>query len=167
MKDTNQNKIEKQEAKKKKEIARIEQEVAKRKNEIARIKKEAAKREMDEAKKEYNNEKSRIVLERLQLNWIKWNITCIALGFTAYKFYQSRVQEGANMDRYYITGRELGIFLISLGFITLLLATLQHKKNIAYLRSRYPNMHYSLALRLSYVILTFSVIVFLMVIFRT
>jgi hypothetical protein len=39
MKDTNQNKIEKQEAKKKKEIARIEQEVAKRKDEIARIKK--------------------------------------------------------------------------------------------------------------------------------
>ena len=57
MKDANQNKIEKQEAKKKKEIARIEQEVVKRKNEIARIKKEAAKREMDEAKKEYNNEK--------------------------------------------------------------------------------------------------------------
>jgi len=106
-------------------------------------------------------------LERLQLNWIKWNITCIALGFTAYKFYQSRVEAGANMKQYYITGRELGIFLIVLGFITLLYATLQHKKNIAYLKSRYPNMHNSLALRLSYVIMAFSVIIFLMVIFRT
>jgi uncharacterized membrane protein YidH (DUF202 family) len=146
------NKIEKWEANKRKEIEKIEKEVA--------------RKEMDKTRREYNNEKSRIVLERLQLSWLKWNITCIALGFTVYKIYEARVHEGLNLKRYYVTGREMGIFLISLGFISLLSATLQHRKNIAYLKSRYENMHYSLALRVSYVVMVFSIIVFQLVIFR-
>ena len=155
-----QDKMEKEAAKRKKEIERLQKEAANRKKEQDKIEKEAAKKIVD-------LEKSRIALERLQLNWVKWNITCIALGFTAYKFWYARVHDEKNAIGYYVTGREIGFFLISLGFISLLIATRQHKKSIANLKLQYENMHYSVSLRLSYVILTFSVIVFLMVLLRT
>ena len=159
--------MQKEEAKKKEEIARVQKELARKKEEMARMQRQAARREMDAAKRDFNLEKSRIALERLQLNWIKWNLTCIALGFTAYKFYYARVEKGDNLIGYYITGREIGIFLAFLGLITLLFATVQHRKNIAKLKLQYTSMHYSLSLRLSYVVLGFSVIVLLMIILRT
>lgn len=148
-------------------ISKIEKEMAKKKIEVARMQRDAAKKEADEAKKEYTHEKLRVAFERLQLNWIKWNITCIALGFTAYKFWYGRVHEQGLQIGYYVTGREIGIFLIVLGFVSLLFATRQHKKNIRKLKLNYENMKPSISLKLSYVILGFSVIVFLLVILRT
>ena len=148
-------------------ISKIEKEMAKKKIEVARMQRDAAKKEADEAKKEYNLERSRVAFERLQLNWIKWNITCIALGFTAYKFWYARVYEQGLQLGYYITGREIGIFLIVLGFVSLLMAARQHKKNIRKLKLNYEKMQPSISLKLSYVILVFSVIVFLLVILRT
>jgi len=146
---------------------KMDKEEVKKQKELEKLQREAEKKEMNEAKMEYNLEKGRIFLERLQLNWIKWNITCVALGFTAYKFYYERVEKGENLVAYYITGREIGIFLIVLGFVTLLLATLQHKKNTENLKLRYEKIQYSLSLRLSYVVLVFSLIIFLLVIFRS
>jgi uncharacterized membrane protein YidH (DUF202 family) len=155
-----------EEIEKKNGIARMQKDLIERKKEMARIEKEIARREMDTFKKEYTLEKLRTSFERLQLNWIKWDITCIALGFTAYKFYFSRVEQGENLKGYYVTGRELGIFLISLGFLTLLYATIQHKKNVIQLKSQYEGMQKSLSLLLSYIVLGFSFLVFLIVIFR-
>ncbi|HZI53852.1 MAG TPA: DUF202 domain-containing protein [Chitinophagaceae bacterium] len=148
-------------------ISKIEKEMAKKKIEVARMQRDAAKKEADDAKKEYTAEKLRVAFERLQLNWIKWNITCIALGFTAYKFWYARVHDEGLQLGYYITGREIGIFLIVLGFVSLLMATRQHKRNIRNLKLSYKNMQPSISLKLSNVTLVFSVIVFLLVIFRT
>jgi len=146
---------------------RIDKEEIKKKQEMARQEKNAAKREMDAVRRENNLEKSRTSLERLQLNWIKWNITCMALGFTAYKFYYARIERGEEPLGHELTGRGIGIILISLGLISLLIATLQHKKSVQKLKLQYENMHYSLTLRLSYVIMVFSFLILLMVIFRT
>lgn len=148
------------------QTGKMKKEEEKRKKELARIEKENAKKEMDAFKMSYTLEKSRTALERLQLNWIKWNLTCIALGFTVYRFYLSRIEEGANMNRYVVTGRELGIFLISLGFISLLVATYQHKKNVEKLKLQYEGMQKSISLFLSYIVMIFSLIVFFIVVFR-
>ena len=152
--------IEKEVAKKKKEMEKMQQAAAKRRQEIE-------KRESAAAKKENDAEKSRIALEKLQLNWIKWNLTCLGLGFTAYRFYYVRQQAGQSPIGHYITGQEIGMFLIALGFVTLIFATIQHKKKVENLKLQMPTMQYSLALRLSYVVLCFSVLVFLIVILRT
>ena len=154
------DKIEKEVAKKKKEMEKMQEAAAKRRKEMEKM-------EMVAIKKENDAEKSRIASEKLQLNWIKWNITCLGLGFTAYKFYYARLENNQSPIGHYITGQELGMFLIFLGFITLTFATLQHKKKVEKLKLELPTMHYSLSLRLSYVILVFSVLVFLIVILRT
>jgi len=154
------DKIEKEVAKKKKEMEKMLEAAAKRRREIE-------KKEIAVLKKENDAERSRIASEKLQLNWIKWNITCLGLGFTAYKFYYARLENNQSPIGHYITGQEIGMFLIFLGFITLTFATLQHKKKVEQLKLLLPTMHYSLSLRLSYVILVFSVLVFLIVLLRT
>jgi uncharacterized membrane protein YidH (DUF202 family) len=154
------DKIEKEIARKKKEMEKMQEAAAKRRMEIE-------KKELAAIKKENDAERSRIASEKLQLNWIKWNITCLGLGFTAYKFYYTRLENHQSPIRHYITGQEIGMFLIILGFVTLTFATIQHKKKIEKLKTEVPTMQYSLSLRLSYVILVFSVLVFLIVILRT
>jgi uncharacterized membrane protein YidH (DUF202 family) len=154
------DKIEKEVAKKKMEMEKMQEAAAKRRREIE-------KKEIALLKKENDAERSRVASEKLQLNWIKWNITCLGLGFTAYKFYYARLENHQSPIGHYITGQEIGMFLIALGFVTLTFATIQHKKKIEQLKLLMPTMHYSLSLRLSYVILVFSLLVFLVVILRT
>ena len=154
------DKMEKQIEKKKREMEKMQEAAAKRRKEIE-------KKEIALLKKENDAERSRVASEKLQLNWIKWNITCLGLGFTAYKFYYARLENHQSPIGHYITGQEIGMFLIALGFITLTFATIQHKRKIEQLKLLMPTMHYSLSLRLSYVILIFSVLVFLVVILRT
>ena len=154
------DKIEKEVAKKKKEMEKMQEAAAKRRREIE-------KREIAALKKENDAERSRIASEKLQLNWIKWNITCLGLGFTAYKFYYARLENHQSPIGHYITGQEIGMFLIALGFVTLIFATIQHRKKVEQLKLLLPTIQYSLSLRLSYVILVFSVLVFLIVILRT
>jgi len=154
------DKIEKEVARKKMEMEKMQEAAAKRRREKER-------REIALLKKENDAERSRVASEKLQLNWIKWNITCLGLGFTAYKFYYTRLENHQSPIGHYITGQEIGMFLIALGFVTLAFATIQHKRKIEQLKLLMPTMHYSLSLRLSYVILVFSVLVFLVVILRT
>src|SRR5687767_2620934 len=154
------NKIEEEVARKKKEMEKMQEAAAKRRREIE-------KREIAILKKENDAERSRIASEKLQLNWIKWNITCLGLGFAAYKFYYARLEHNQSPIGHYITGQEIGMFLIALGFVTLAFATIQHKKKVENLKLLLPTMQYSLSLRLSYVILVFSILVFLIVILRT
>ena len=150
-----------------KEIARRKKEMEKMQEAAAKRRKEIEKKEIALLKKENDAERSRIASEKLQLNWIKWNITCLGLGFTAYKFYYARLENHQSPIGHYITGQEIGMFLIALGFVTLAFATIQHKRKIEQLKLLMPTMHYSLSLRLSYVILVFSLLVFLVVILRT
>ena len=154
------DKLEKEVAKKKMEMEKMQEAAAKRRREKER-------REIAILKKENDAERSRVASEKLQLNWIKWNITCLGLGFTAYKFYYTRLENHQSPIGHYITGQEIGMFLIVLGFVTLAFATIQHKKKVENLKLLLPTMHYSLSLRVSYIILVFSVLVFLIVLLRT
>jgi len=90
----------------------------------------------------------------------------MAIGFTAYKFYHSRVDHGESPIGAYVNGWHIGVFLISVGFITLLVATRQHRKNIAKLKLQFETMAYSLSLRVSYFMMAFSIFILILVIFK-
>jgi uncharacterized membrane protein YidH (DUF202 family) len=147
-------------------IAEMEKEEARRKKENARMEKEELKRELEAYKKEFNLEKYRIVLERLQLNWLQWNITCMLLGFGIYKFYYARISSGADPMGGPVNGWHIGIIMISVGLISLLASTIQHRTNVIKLKLQFEAMQYSISLRVSYFILVFSVFMLLVVIFK-
>lgn len=124
------------------------------------------KKARKKGKKEMGFVRVRLALERLQLAWLRTAITFIALGFTSYKFYNERVEEGQAPILPYFNGRGIGIFLILVGFLGLLQAILQHRKSYAKLKILYPEMPYSVSLMQSYFILAFTFLLFLFVIIK-
>jgi uncharacterized membrane protein YidH (DUF202 family) len=133
---------------------------------LVKQEKKKAKLEKEAVKMEYTLEKLRISFERLQFVWIKFNVTCIAIGFGLYKFYVAKNEGEYQTPVHQITGRDLGITLVSLGLLMLCFATYQHTKNIAKLKLQYPEMQRSLALVLSYCIIALSTLILLIVIYR-
>src|SRR6185436_5442041 len=125
----------------------------------AKIKKEEQKRISAAEKKESDFERSRIASEKLQLAWVKANITFIGLGFAVYKFYQSRLDHGKHPVGHYVTGRHLGLFLTLIGLAALSLATWQHFHKVAQLKMKYAKEYHSLALLLSYVVLGLDIVI--------
>lgn len=117
-------------------------------------------------KKELGLERVRLAFERLQLAWLRTAITFIALGFTSFKFYYGRIDEGKGPVTEYINGRTIGIFLISVGLVGLLQATLQHRKNHAKLKVYYPEVDYSISLVQSYAVMLLAVVLLWMAVFK-
>lgn len=117
-------------------------------------------------KKQITLERLRIALEKLQLTRAKTGITFLVLGFTFYRFFFSRAEAGLKPLLDFPNGRDVGIVLIFVGFVALLLGTLQHRQSIAKLKRMYAEMHYSVSLLLSYFILFLSLFLLFIVIFE-
>ena len=127
---------------------------------------ETQKPEKKGDKKQITLERLRIALEKLQLSRARTGITFILLGFTFYRFFYTRVEAGLKPFLDFPNGRDMGITLIFVGFVALLLGTIQHRKSMAQLKLQYEEMHYSVSLILSYFILLLSLLLLYVVIFR-
>lgn len=124
------------------------------------------KEEKKKAKKELGYERVRLALERLQLAWLRTAITFVALGFTAYRYYLSRVEDGLEPLGGTFNGRNIGLFLLVMAFIGLFQSTLQHRRSWAKLKAFYPTLPYSITLIQSYLILAFTLSLIIMVLWR-
>ena len=133
----------------------------------ARLKKEEQKRILLAERKEIEFDRSHVASEKLQLAWVKANITFIGLGFAVYKFYQSRLEHGQHPLSHYLTGRHLGIFLTLIGTAALSFTTWQHFHKVAQLKMKYAKQYQSASLLLSYVILGFDIIILVIILFRS
>ncbi|HTE31275.1 MAG TPA: DUF202 domain-containing protein [Chryseolinea sp.] len=118
---------------------------------------EVRKTEGKLGKKQLSFERLRLALEKLQLARAKTTITFIALGFTCYKFFYARIEDHKKPLAEFPNGRHIGMFLIFVGFVILLLSTIQHHKSLAKLKAQYGEMAFSVSLILSYFILLLSV----------
>ena len=129
----------------------------------------AEKKEKKNGKKQIQLERTRTAFERLQLASIRTSLTLLTIGVGAYEYFYNRIESGKAplLKMKYFTGRELGLFLIVTSFIMLLLATLQHNKSMATLKKYYPEVRYSVASLLSYLLLALTFFLGLMVILRT
>ena len=124
------------------------------------------KSEKKGSKKMLSLERLRLATERLQLARIRTTLTLVALGFTAYKVFFTRAEAGLQPLLDFPNGRHMGIFLIALGFLSLLLATPQHLKSISKIKAMMEDMPYSLSSVLTYFILLLSLVLFVTVMFR-
>ncbi len=117
---------------------------------------EVEKDDRKQAKKELQYERIRLALERLLLAWMRTAITFVALGFTGYRYYLSRVEDGLEPLVGSFNGRNIGLFLLVMAFVGLFQSILQHRKSWARLRAFYPALPYSVALLQSYFILALT-----------
>ncbi len=104
-------------------------------------------------KKKLQLERNRTAYERLLLSWVRTSLSLSVIGLTAYELYYTRISQGKEPLLRLINGRDIAVFLFSLAFIMLLLATIQHFKTIRTLKNFYPEAQFSVAAILSYLFL--------------
>lgn len=134
--------------------------------EILDPEKAAKKEAKKEGKKQIQLERTRTAFERLQLAWIRTSLTMLTIGVGSYEYFYNRLEKGQAPLLNIISGRELGLFLIVTAFSMLLLATIQHSKNMVSLKKQYKEMRFSVALVLSYLLLALSFFLGFMVLLK-
>ena len=79
-------------------------------------------------------ERTRNSYENTMMSWIRTATSLITFGFSIYKFFQ--IEAPSEKQQNYLIGpREFALALVSIGLISLLLATLENRQNIRSTRS--------------------------------
>ena len=111
-------------------------------------------------------DRTRLAHERTLMAWVRTATSLISFGFTIYKFFQY-LQEKSQTPADRIFGpREFALIMIGIGLLALLLATIQHRRDMVRLRSQYPGVPYSLATVLAGLLSILGVVAFVAVVFR-
>jgi putative membrane protein len=84
-------------------------------------------------------ERTRLAFERTTMAWVRTATSLITFGFSVYKFFQIGAKQEAP-DRL-IGPREFALMMISMGIISLVLATIQHWHSMRSLRAHAHGMH--------------------------
>jgi putative membrane protein len=111
-------------------------------------------------------ENTRLAYERTLMAWIRTSISLISFGFTIYKFFQYVQESQPEQIRHMRSPRVIGMFMISTGIFTLLLATLEHWHSRKMLREQYAGMQVSLAAIVAALISTLGLMALIATIFR-
>lgn len=110
-------------------------------------------------------ERTQIAYEQSMMSWVRTATSLITFGFTIYKFFQLELP--GRSDRVRLLGpREFSVSLVALGLISLVLATMQHRRSMRVLKEEWPDAPRSLAVLLAALISILGVAAFLAMIFR-
>ena len=84
-------------------------------------------------------ERTRLAYDRTLMGATRTAISLITFGFAVYKFFQLDLRNGAPSNQL-IGPREFGLMIISIGLISLLFATLEHRRDLLKLSALYPSI---------------------------
>lgn len=76
--------------------------------------------------------------------WIRTATSLITFGFTVYKFFEIQ-RDASRADNHLIGPREFGMILVSIGLLSLVLATWENRTNMKSLEAAYGDMPRSMA----------------------
>lgn len=82
-------------------------------------------------------DRTRLAYERTLMAWVRTAISLISFGFTIYKFFQI---EGAGKQDHVITATEFSVLMIVFGLVSLLMATLEHRRDLNALRADFQEI---------------------------
>jgi putative membrane protein len=110
-------------------------------------------------------ERTRIAYERTMMAWIRTGTSLITFGFSIYKLFQLEGLGHPQPGRI-IGPREFAFMLVSIGLISLLLATIEHRQNIRTLGAQYAGRQRSLAVLVAALVSILGILALLAMIFR-
>ena len=111
-------------------------------------------------------DRTRLAHDRTLMAWVRTATSLISFGFTIYKFFQYLQQQQAVRHEGRFGPRQYGTLMIALGIIALVIATVQHRRDMKILRAHYPEVPYSMVTILAGLISLLGVIALVAVIFR-
>lgn len=76
--------------------------------------------------------------DRTLMAWVRTAVSLISFGFTIYKFFQAVVERGIQPGFGIMGPRELGILMLSMGFLSILAATIQNHLELKRISAEYP-----------------------------
>lgn len=109
-------------------------------------------------------ERTRVAYDRTMLAWLNTAIHLITFGFTIYQFFV--IENSPGSTGRLVGPRKFALSLIGVGLISLLLAAVGNRKNIATLRAIYPGSPRSPAALLAGCIAIVGILTMLAVLFR-
>jgi putative membrane protein len=110
-------------------------------------------------------QRTRIAYERTMMAWIRTATSLITFGFTVYKFFDLQ-RDPSRSDNHLIGPREFGMTLVSIGLLSLLLATWENRTNMRSLEAAHENMPRSMATAMAALISLLGLIAIIVMIFR-
>lgn len=89
-------------------------------------------------------ERNRLALERTLMAWTRTSTALIAFGFTIYQIFRY-LSENERLRDPYVSPQVFGVAMILVGLAALILGWVQHRQELAALRSDFGTMRYSIA----------------------
>lgn len=84
-------------------------------------------------------DRTRLSYDRTLMSWIRTATSLITFGFSIYKFFQIETERAAAASERLIGSRGFAIAMIAIGLTSLLLATMEHRRDLGALMTEYPN----------------------------
>ena len=111
-------------------------------------------------------DRTRLAHDRTLMAWVRTSASLISFGFTIYKFFQYMKDQGQPVQERAFGPPQFALFLIAIGLIALVLATLQHRHDMKVMRTHYKHVPYSMATVVGALVAILGVITFGAVVFR-
>jgi putative membrane protein len=88
-------------------------------------------------------ERTHLARERTLMAWVRTSTSLITFGFGIYKFFQ--LEKGGMQYHQLIGPRVFAMFMISIGLLSLVVATIQHLQSGKVLKEQFAEIRRSLA----------------------
>ena len=83
-------------------------------------------------------DRTRLAYERTLMAWVRTATSLISFGFSIYKFFQYlRESQHLTEPQRLLGPREFALLMIGIGVVSLLIATVQHRRNLQALQAEY------------------------------
>jgi putative membrane protein len=111
-------------------------------------------------------DRTRLAHDRTMMAWVRTSASLISFGFTIYKFFQYMRDQGQPIQERTFGPRQFALFLITIGLVALVLATIQHRHALSVMRKHYAHVPYSMATIVGGLVAILGIVTFVAVIFR-
>ena len=102
------------------------------------------------------------------MSWIRTATSLITFGFSIYKFFQIESQRADSANSHLVGPRVFAIMMIVIGLTALLMATMEHRRELRFLKADYPHarIRRSIARLIAGLISVLGVTAFVAAVFR-
>jgi putative membrane protein len=104
--------------------------------------------------------------ERTLMAWVRTGTSMISFGFTIYKFFQFEAKDLPAVRRSLLSPRDFSLAMVSIGLVSLLMATIQHRHQVRELKAYLIPPPRSLAEIVAGIVSIFGLLVLLATIFH-